>query len=1855
MVKRALIAAVENYDYPDFFPILKTPSKDAEAMKKILIDPNHGGFEEDNVSILIDPDSKRLERAIGDLCRQSKEEDIMFIYLSCHGSKDKEEELYLATKESCCDENGELIDDTAVDCEFINKKFAKSDCKRIFVMVDACYSGGFTKKLRGRKSAINLNEEQEQIGKGIIDKITKGIEQTKAAQTHQDLVKKKTKELQAKGIAVLTSSTIAQPSHELEKEGLSLFTHCFIEGIKTGDIKTNEELDLTVGTIYDYLKAKVPEKAHEFGYKMNPEYEAHGDAHNIGLFKAKVKDPQESYRSLFENFFLRDNGNINISNTAKLYKAQQNLDLTDEQVKQIQNKVKQKFEEKKAALKKYEDTVYDTVDNSESINNDTIHIWIKLKEDSNLEDNDVIPIYIKVAKKLQKNSKSEQAIALLENVVELHPKSKDIYVGLGDIYLELGKLEEALDAFNKAQNLGGHGDINLVHLANHLKQQGKYQQAITTYENIIEQNPDTEAEVYIGLADALNQEEKYTLALETINKILGDKDDEIPKNDKLLKQLDKGKIAEAYTQKGIAFKERNKLNKAKDFFRLAIKKDPNSAVAKFFLAEIIKDQDRNKAREYIEEAKENFTEAIRSNSSNVEAHLYLGNTLLLLENLRELNLERLLEDFEQLDFDKLKENLQQLNLEKLSLEETKEKLAQLDLPTQIKNIKLAEAHFREAERINPECAQTIKFIAVALENQGLYQEGIKEAKKAQQKNANLATVSSILGNCLIQQDQHEEARDEFIKATNLNPELANAQFGFGHVLLRFAQGFLTQKNSKQKSLKSKALGKFNEAIRRLNEAIEKHQLASYFGLLGYLLYQKGTIQDNEDIKSQGIEKCREATEEINPDDSNCHYLYALVLSENKDLDKAISHIEIAIEQSPNTAYFYENLGNFYYQKEEHEKAEIEYKKALVINPTNPSLHNSFASVLHNQGKLKKAIEHYEIALEQYQYNPWLYVNLAHALYNQSYEEKNEIDKFKNEIEKENLSEEAKRNCEENIDLKTREREDLLKQAKKNCERAIHLDNKEAISFNLLGDVLYTQDEFAQAAEKFGKAIELNPNEIEYYKNYIYALIQIKDNSRLTTALKSTLNQISNNNEIDAKNKAEFGIFAFKQIKDEDYGQFLPEFEIIANQVGDSNEIKDEDKAEFYYQWAYTLENEKQFEEAIANYRLATECNPNHANAHFKLGLNLFEHESPYDPEEVKNVYIKAIENGYNNPEIVYCNLGTLFDREEEYKNAIIAYKEAIKLDPNEAAFYRFLRDLLWRLDKYDEVITLCKKEIEQFPNEVDGYFYLGKTYIKQKEYDDAARSLLKVKELLTSQDKVDNSKLKETESLLRSLAKYYYEESNKLAGRGEHSIAIDGYNNAIVLYPEYAEAYRQRGNSLNELERYSEAIDSISQALEFNPSDAEAYYLRGYIYLDRQPVKDYQKAADDFDKAIDIDDLPMYRNKLAKASFQLGLVEYESEKTENFIEKYQESKEIVKPIADLGDKEAEKFVAELDLAFNIVSYAQGSRFQDLIQSSQKIVNKYNGLYDLNVLEQQLGWGDRLLEDAKILFAEITPPKPPEPPKLTPEEYYKGGIEYIKQGQYREAIQCFENAINLQNDYVTAYTDMGNAYYEIEEVREAMKSWETSIRIILEQRENGIGGYDTLLAENLLAIAVAKCVYFDADYQELNKCVEQALSLDERLNNLDFLKEQRLWGDRLLADAQKLIRRLNDNGGNSSNDNIAEEALRLAENLRRQGLTEYEIGNQRNAVENWQKSAEISQKLAEAGMRNAHFIAIEMQLAISIVLFANGNQDEKILEAVLDAFKRDNDLFNTDYLKKRGWGSNLIEEVQKLLMLLRLYT
>ena len=86
---------------------------------------------------------------------------------------------------------------------------------------------------------------------------------------------------------------------------------------------------------------------------------------------------------------------------------------------------------------------------------------------------------------------------------------------------------------------------------------------------------------------------------------------------------------------------------------------------------------------------------------------------------------------------------------------------------------------------------------------------------------------------------------------------------------------------------------------------------------------------------------------------------------------------------------------------------------------------------------------------------------------------------------------------------------------------------------------------------------------------------------------------------------------------------------------------------------------------------------------------------------------------------------------------------------------------------------------------------------------------------------------------------------------GMHDKAINDYNKAITLNPDYAEAYNNRGWSYLQKKLFDNAIQDCNHALALDTTLGTAYHTRGMAFRYKGLL---DQAKDDFRKSCELGD-----------------------------------------------------------------------------------------------------------------------------------------------------------------------------------------------------------------------------------------------------------------------------------------------------------------------------------------------------------------------------------------------------------------
>jgi predicted O-linked N-acetylglucosamine transferase (SPINDLY family) len=94
-----------------------------------------------------------------------------------------------------------------------------------------------------------------------------------------------------------------------------------------------------------------------------------------------------------------------------------------------------------------------------------------------------------------------------------------------------------------------------------------------------------------------------------------------------------------------------------------------------------------------------------------------------------------------------------------------------------------------------------------------------------------------------------------------------------------------------------------------------------------------------------------------------------------------------------------------------------------------------------------------------------------------------------------------------------------------------------------------------------------------------------------------------------------------------------------------------------------------------------------------------------------------------------------------------------------------------------------------------------------------------------------------------------YNQALSFKASGQYEVAVETYEQAIQLKPNFVEAYYNKGNALRELKKFEEAIASYDLAIRFKPDFAMAYFTKGNACKE---IEKFELALECYDRAIEL-------------------------------------------------------------------------------------------------------------------------------------------------------------------------------------------------------------------------------------------------------------------------------------------------------------------------------------------------------------------------------------------------------------------
>ncbi len=236
-------------------------------------------------------------------------------------------------------------------------------------------------------------------------------------------------------------------------------------------------------------------------------------------------------------------------------------------------------------------------------------------------------------------------------------------------------------------------------------------------------------------------------------------------------------------------------------------------------------------------------------------------------------------------------------------------------------------------------------------------------------------------------------------------------------------------------------------------------------------------------------------------------------------------------------------------------------------------------------------------------------------------------------------------------------------------------------------------------------------------------------------------------------------------------------------------------------------------------------------------------------QEAIAAFDRAIEIKPNYP-LAYFAKGFALGFARQYGEALDACNQAVRILEVERVrdkgdlYYETLRcraGALQELQRFDGALTALNKAIDNYPENVSensgDWATKGELLAALQQYQSGIDAINRAIQIRQSQGLASSSVLVHNRGFILLLMERFQD-------------ALNDFDRALDINPNYASAWSNKGLVLSDLNRQNEAIAAFDRALDINPNDVNTWNNRGIILYQLGRKND---ALSSFERAIEID------------------------------------------------------------------------------------------------------------------------------------------------------------------------------------------------------------------------------------------------------------------------------------------------------------------------------------------------------------------------------------------------------------------
>jgi len=690
-------------------------------------------------------------------------------------------------------------------------------------------------------------------------------------------------------------------------------------------------------------------------------------------------------------------------------------------------------------------------------------------------------------------------------------------------------------------------------------------------------------------------------------------------------------------------------------------------------------------------------------------------------------------------------------------------------------------------------------------------------------------------------------------------------------------------------------------------------------------------------------------------------------------DEANRAYEKAIEFNPNNALAHNNLGTDYYSKGMYDEAILAYKKAVAINPNCANAHYNLGTAYDGKGMYDAGILAYKKAIA---------INPNHA--------------------------DAHLNLGTDYHSKG-----MYDEAIHAYKKAIAINPNHAGAHNNLGIAYRNKREGTKQDGGAGKSMKQKPSSL---KDWILGKLNRHEEAPKT---KTSLSKQEIEELIQAAE-------SYMKSGEETQGDALLHFEQVKQALKCYDQIIENShphpsyfnaRATIKYIIAIGLARYDDIDEAIDDINKAIELDPDRGDYYQERGQ-----------------FLK--EKGYKSKGISDIEKRQLLER------AVADYKKCKEKDPTNSQVWLGLIEMNIIAHNWDDAISTygqCKEYMkdqkEKFVRSWLGCLALAlagdpiEEEDKKPLYDQTIRDMPNIHRVVTIglflnkiyEDKSLKEKWKKANEIHERFMNHFDEvvKGTIFYQLNRHEEALEAYEKAIELKPDYAEAWTTKGTIFHQLNRHEEALEAYEKAIELKPGYAEAWCGKGNAFCN---LNRHEEAIAAYEKAIELK--PDY----AEAWCGKGNAFYNLNRHEEAIEAIDKA-------------------IELKSDFTEAWYSRGLCF-DHLKRYDKALRAYEKVIELrpDFADAWHGRGtafDNLNRHEEALEAYE---KTIELNSDHANAWYLKGWRLDQLKRYEEALKAYEKVTELKPDFADAWDRVGYCLLELRRYEEALEAINKAIEL-----------------------------------------------------------------------------------------------------------------------------------------------------------------------------------------------------------------